>query len=141
MPWSAIGCPAMPEAITGAAGEPLELRVLGAVRGELEFVTGDERVMRFELLGVDGTPVPTAQVDIASVRARLSTGGTIVSVGAVVDSVTGSDGETYSWSVSLEGLLATGRWTLDVAVTFTDGVDTVWPQPGPFFVRVWEDVG
>jgi hypothetical protein len=133
----------MPEAITGAAGQPLALRVLGSSRGELVFTTGDERVMRFELLGADGSPADTAQISSATVRARLSAdpGSVLVSVGATQDTVTGSDGEDYSWAASLVDLLRTGRWSLDVAVSFIDGVDTVWPQPGPFYVLVRGDVG
>lgn len=126
--------------LVGAAGEDLELDVLGLDQyGVLQIVAGDPRPIRFELLDRDGDAIDHDLIESITMRIRraaASPGG--ASVTPTAETETGGDDATYTWRASLATITRAGLWMIEVDVVLIDGREVTWPSAGPLRVRAIE---
>lgn len=125
------------DVLVGGAGQPLELQVLG---GGTSIEPAPTRPIRFNVLAIDGTPVPAVAIDSVMVQVRRKSydPSTAVQIAAVADPRL-VDGVTYGWRVDLRSVLAIGVWVLEVDVEL-DGEVYTWPSPTPHEITVEPNV-
>ncbi len=128
----AVNVPTVEGAI-GAAGQELEVRVLGSDEHDILRVrTQDERPMRFELLGLGGVEVDHSLIDTIAARLRRSTDPQSLSttLTPTEEDHNGGDGLSYSWRLDISSINAPGPWIVEFDVTMTGDVEVSWPNPG-----------
>lgn len=122
----------------GSVGQPLALVVLGSnAEGTLAMRTKNDRLVRFDILGVNGSPVEPSLVSTIAVQLRRSSDPPAAAVNITpVSDPTTVDGVEYGWSVDTEAVITTGGlWALEVDVVFTDLAHATWPHLGTQRIR------
>lgn len=122
----------------GSVGQPLALTVLGSdAQGTLTMRTKNERLVRFEVFGANGSPVDTALVSTIAVQLRRSSDPPAAAVNITpVSDPTTVDGVEYGWSVDTGAVITTGGlWAMEVDVVFTDATAVTWPNVGTQRIR------